>query len=252
MVVQVVAAQVGEHRGVELHGLAPALFKGMRGYFHGDPVHAPVQAACQDLVQAKHVGRGPVGLRQVVERPVPQCPDQAPGPVNPLPGLRQEVRHGRLAVGARHAGYGHQVRGSGPEQRGELTQALPQPRDAHHGYFQFRRGGPLVADHRDSPVFDCLVHMLDAMAVGALHGHESVTVAHRPRILAEAADRHFRAIAQPAFQQGAQTHPVSHGRAPAAAPDCTISAEKSSGGMSSRRKAPLTTLANSGAATSPP
>ena len=142
VIVQVIARQVGEHRGIEAHPVDAVLVERVRRHFHRETSHACV-AQFGELTVHRDGIRGRV-------RPCLQCIDAAEAERARVRGSRAEqlrrsrddVRGCRLAVRASHADRAHRLRrraeeaiGDRAENRGEIRHGEQQ-----HAVGHARRG----------------------------------------------------------------------------------------------------------------
>ena len=104
VVVQVVAAEIGESRRRHLHPVQAVLGEAVAGGFHGQELDAVFRQPPEGAVQVHRTGRGQVA-RDPEPRRVEAEGSQAGGPVpQARPDLAQEVGYRGLAVGARDGG----------------------------------------------------------------------------------------------------------------------------------------------------
>ncbi len=211
MVVQVVAAQVAEHRGVHLHRLAPALVQGVGRHLHGQVIDAAVYAVSEYAVERQGVRGGVRGRLEGIESAVAQRSDQPRAAVDLLPDLGQEMGDGSLAVGSGDRGDGHLLRRRGPESGSQFAEPARQLLEHHHGHVHIIVIEPAVVDDGHATIGNGLFRMLHSMAAGALHGNECKAGLDLPGIQADPGNEDFRHIGQPTFEQCPQAHAVGHG-----------------------------------------
>ncbi len=258
-----VATQVGEHRGLERDVGAAPLLQRVGGHFHRHALDAFVDALGQHALHRDRIRRRqPSGL-QLLQRAVAERTDQTGVAVRALPGLGDEMRGGCLAVGAGHAGDGEPLRRRVIETRCERRQPGAESIHFHQRNRQPGRWRQAVVDDHTGTAALRLGGEVETVRPGAGDRDERFARLHRARIQAEALDRNVRRAVGPAFQQRSERHRAAHRTPPSKSSGSTVGVlptgalstrvpAKPSGGMSSRRSAPLMTVANRGAATAPP
>ncbi len=81
VVVQMVAAEVGQHGHIEAHAAGAILIQGMRRYFHGHGLRPLALIVSQGAMDADGVRRGIGTDLQRRLKPIPQRPNQGAGPL---------------------------------------------------------------------------------------------------------------------------------------------------------------------------
>ncbi len=257
VVIQMVAAQVGERGRVKMYAVDPALIQGMRGHFHRDIAHTERAQTRECAVYADGIGGG-VGRR--LERA-----DAAPADrahigrfrFEAREALRQQVRAGGLAVGARDADDAQLRGGPVEEPVGDAAHGLVQFNDRRAEHRRCEGGrlhsGSRLPKHRARAARGRLGRECDAVRLAPAQSKEEAAGAYLAAVESEIRDarivRRYRrdAVEQPHERYACAAHGAFACTSLVAGTFC-----RSSGGTSMRRSAPDMTLEKTGAATVPP
>jgi len=274
VVVEMVTAEIGEHRIVEAHPIHPVLIQGVGADFHGQAGGARLAQFGQGAVDADHVWRGVAGGGEIADQATAKGTEHAPGRLDGQ-GLGEEVAHRGLAVGAGDPGDLQSPGGVGVEAIGNLAELCAQP-----GHGQHRDGGaalgmPPGQGHRlharlrfpqrgHGATGDGRVDETGTVHGQAAAGDEQIARHHLPAVGAQTGDGPIGHLGhrQQILQEGAEAETVTgvhaghHGVAsrdgwPSAARRTGVTGA-ASGATPSRRRAPAITFEKTGAATCPP
>ena len=105
VIVEMIARQIGEQRGVEAGPVDAPLVERMRGDFHRDRLRATRTAASQLGLQGNRIGRGVGGAFQRAGKAVAKRADDGGRTPASAQRLRDPVAARGLAIGAGHAGH---------------------------------------------------------------------------------------------------------------------------------------------------
>ena len=266
VIVEVVAAQIGEHRGVDPDRFDSALVEGVGRHLHGERVESGIAHLRQPAVD---LDRARCRQPRLLEHP---GPTRAKGPHHRAPvaaAACREMRHGRLAVRSGHR-RDRQIRGrvAVESRRGasDRTGNVGNPDDDRSGIEPRRRAVALHDDGRgargsraagepariDTPPPACKEQRAGhhGAAVVAHRRHRPIQIGGNRRVSVEER-RQARECRCPGGRHG---HCFLSGVEAAAA---TLIAglritSGSSGAMPSTRSEPSTMSENTGAATAPP
>jgi hypothetical protein len=264
VIVEVVAAQVGEGRDGVTHAVDAPLVERMRGHLHGDRADALARETGEAAVHLDHVGGGEPGSLQAPHRAAAQRADQAGAPAEAVERSGDQVRAGGLAVRAGDARDLHAARRLAEKAVGERTELPAQSR--HRERRAARRQWRRVQAVRRLPGDQRRARagggrgVAQAVLARAGHGQEQCARRDAAAVEAQVGHRPRRELGRgPRAHQLAERHyrggsGGGHHGLPIA---CTsVPTERapspSSGGMPRMRSASPTTRENTGAATSPP
>ncbi|UWN48962.1 hypothetical protein ASALC70_01153 [Alcanivorax sp. ALC70] len=252
VVIQMVAAQIAEHRRPHRGIAQTVLVQGVGRDLHGHGVGASVTQVAQAALQGDRVRRGVAGGDLGALETQPQGTHQPAVVTQGVQGVTQEPGDAGLAVGAGHADHFQLPAGLAMETGRQLAHPTPQfrHRDARH------RG--LVADREDIALFqhhggagaDRRVDETAAVHLMARHRQEQIAALHGAAV--EAQGRHGQ-IPQ-GRRQGLVGQQVAQGdhERPSPSKSPAIRPSVLSGGTCRVRSTPPTMEENTGAATRPP
>ena len=138
VVVEVVAAQVGEDRDVELRTIDPPLVEPDRGHLHRRRHRPLVAEAGEPALQLERVGRGVEALLERIGEAAAERADDAAGLAEIAERTREHLRDGGLAVGAGDARQPQRLRRPAVELVREVAGKLAQ---AAHAKTRHRKRG---------------------------------------------------------------------------------------------------------------
>ena len=187
VIVQVIAREIGEHRGVETDPVHPAQRQGVRRNLHGD-VAAPGPFQFGEQPDQVERFRRRVHRRQhAVRQAVLDGADQGRGAPRGAQNRIQQVARRGLAIGAGDArdsqpfvGLAIEVARGHRQRLAAVRHADPVRREA------FRR--LRLADHRDRPARSRVPGESAAVGAAAREGEERVIAPHPSRIVVQPAN----------------------------------------------------------------
>ncbi len=158
VVVEVVARQVGEHGGVEVHARDALLVERVRRHFERERRGAVVACCGETALHGDGVGRGQPGVLHACRMTVTQRADVPAATAEKIRRLRQQEGSRGLAVGAGDAGDAQVGRRAAEEAVRQLADVTTEVRDGDgsDAFGQHRRleGGPRLPQHGDCAALD--------------------------------------------------------------------------------------------------
>ena len=147
VIVEVIAAQVGEHRGVDPHRFDPALIERVRRDLHGEHVDPGLR---QRRKPAVDLDRARGGEGRGVQLPRPAGAQSAHHRASIAAAPRREMRDARLSVRPGHRGNGQARRRISVEARRGMSHRAREvgDRDRHRPSIEPRRRRRPLGDYR--------------------------------------------------------------------------------------------------------
>ena len=274
VVVEMVAAQVGEDRGVESHAAHATLVERMRRNFHREHRGAVVARLGQPAMHRYGVGRGEIGAGKTARAAGAQRAEIRATPPDGVGGLGEQVRGGGLAVGAGDTRDLEVGGGAAEEPVGQLTRPCAEGRngDTDHRRWKRRRldTGGRFPQHGGRAALEGDCQMRKAVRASALAGEKRAAaddpaavlrnighhdVAQRPRAVLEQTRESQTVVAHYRLgRHGGSLRSLDCAHHGSCACTSVVAGTRcrSSGGTASSRSAPDITAEKTGAATSPP
>ena len=129
VIVEMIAREIGERRGMEPHTADAMLIERMRRHFHAHHLGAELPHRGEAAVNGHRIVGGVLRRGEHAREAEPDRPHVGGGPLALAERLRQEPRAGRLAVRAGDAGDRHRLRGLAEEPVGDDSGVLGELRN---------------------------------------------------------------------------------------------------------------------------
>ena len=274
VIVEVIARQVGEDRGVEAHAGDAILVERVRGHLEAHRGCARVARLGEATLQAHRVGGRQTRVAQGARPAEAEGSEVGTAVPDEVRGLREQVGARRLAVGPRDPDD-LQFLGRTPEEAvRQLARTHAEPGDldladvrGHRRCLHARCGLP---QHGGRAALDRTRRMGEPVRGAALAGQERRARRHRPAVQRQVRDHDVawrsrdpakqigerRTVSRSArvLRKGAHAGVLTAAHHGSCACTSVVAGMRcrSSGGSASSRSAPDITFENTGAATSPP
>ena len=264
VVVEMVAAQVREDRGIDTYAVDAPLSQRMRRDFDGRVAGALFDKLGEAFVHFDDGRRRHTLAALQFAQPMTQRAEVRALLAKDLRGLSNHPGDSRLAVGARHADHFELFRWTTVEAVRNLTEPGRKPvhGDERNANVGWRRSGRGVPCHSSDSRLERLSEKIEAVRRQPLHREEQVTVVESPAVAADATHGHRRRIGKTLQQVGERRLGMhvfgrhAHWRSVRVAIACmTLSGSRTgsaSGGTASSRSDSDMTSEKTGAATSLP
>jgi len=168
-----IAADIGEGAGRDMHAVEPALIEPVRGGLERQMGHTLARERIELAVQRHWIGRGQRAVHLAPRRDQPDGADARSRVPEPRPDLACEGGDRRLA--ARAGDRGDDLRLGGKELGGGAREAGPRVLNLHEGDAgRKRRLRHALRHDRGSARRQCGADMAQAVVLGARHRHEQV------------------------------------------------------------------------------
>ena len=186
VIVEMVAAEIGEGHRLEMDAVHPPLVEPVAGGFQRHMVDALGLERPHRLMQRAGIGGGEAPLDQPRRRLHPQRADAGAGNTGMLPDLAHEGGDRRLAIGARDPDGDFRLRLE--DARSGARIGGPHILDDDHRHARIAHRGD-VADHGQRPAPHRVGHELVAMHIGAGQREEDVARLDPAAVRIEPEDR---------------------------------------------------------------
>ncbi len=228
VIVEMVAAEIGEHQHVELHAIDTPLINADRRHFHRHRLRTRSDEVCQQRLQAHRIRRGVGTRRQRAGKAVAQSADQRTAATHCFQSLCQHLGDAGLAIGAGHADRQQLPRRLMEDGRSQRAGKRIQPSDAKAGHSQCARVETVAVfpDHRCRTASDRGSNVVSAITTLPLPGEKDLTAAQLARV-----STHAPASETSCFKTGNKLgNGLHHIRCPRAGAGAGAGAEPASAG----------------------
>ena len=264
MVIEVIPTDIGQDADIKLHAGHPPLVQRMRRGLHHHGLGAIIDQASHPSLNAHGIGRGVGCQLQCIDRAVTQRAKVSRRVTQFGQGMRQQIRRGCLAIRAGNANAEQFPRRPLVVARRDLSGMAPKLRNRPRRNRDVRRlhARLRLPQHGGRTIPQRFRQIVQAMRFESAAGQEQATAADPPRVALHSVDGNAQIggrVHETVDQAGQLTRPLRHGHhhvgdAPSAEAVSPSGADgsKSAGGIRSSRAALFMTLANTGAAMTPP
>ena len=207
VIIKVVAAKVGEDRGIRHDAAQPPLIETMRGGLKADHRIARLAQFGQGALQAQGIrgGQDRLGIGRATRLADPEGTNHRTRPAELPPGLTEQVGAGGLAVGAGDGADRQRPARLAVEARRNRPDLVAQIRDREARDREFRSGVIGFHEHRAGTGAHRRVKMPATVILQARAGEEQLARPQTAGVQSKAADLRVRARdLRHAFKQAAQ------------------------------------------------
>ena len=190
VIIQVVAAKVGEDRGIRHDAVQPPLIETMRGGLKADHRITRLAQFGQGALQGQGIrgGKDRFGIGRATRLADSERADHRARPAELPPGLTEQVGAGGLAVGAGDRANRQRPARLAVETRRDRPDLVAQIRDREARDRQLGRGVIGFNQHRAGPGADCGVKMPATVILEARAGEEQLSRTQTAGVQRETAD----------------------------------------------------------------
>src|SRR5690606_4173500 len=270
VIIEMVAREIGEHCCLEAHAGDAMLIDRVRGDFHREERDIAFAQLGEPTMHGDGVRRGVGGRLERADAAETERTGVRGGGAQLLERSGDEMRRGRLAIGAGYAQHAHAARGFLEEAGGDRAEPPREPWNLDRLDMSRRRRRAhtrrRLPQDRSRAEGDRLLQVAQSMRACSGQRNEGAAGPHLAAVQRQLDDIDVRRVDDGVCEQRSQALGAydGFGSAPST-PRCirahglwltrtnVVPGKRSrpSGGTPSRRKAPAMTLANTGAATSP-